>query len=189
MFAQNFNQSLDDSGSMVIHTDFDQILADGIHNPFDVVNWTDIDNPLTKVVAKLVHHAVCKDIEHILNQLTGQCHLSTCILNLIDLFLDHTASTLVKCKIFNFFNHLDFFASKLVGWSLLLNWCSWVEIVEVCLNRGKLVHLSLLWHHLEIALVNHMGRWSEHWSVCIHHVVERCRLLALEISSTCFEGW
>ena len=38
MFAQNFNQSLDDSGSMVIHTDFDQILADGIHNPFDVVN-------------------------------------------------------------------------------------------------------------------------------------------------------
>ena len=107
-----------------------------------------------------------------MDQLACECHLSALILHLVDLLLDHTASTLIECKILNFVDHLDFFIGEFVGWNLLLDWCSWVEFVEVCLNRGKLVYLWLLRHHLEIALVHHMSGWCEHWSACIDHVVE-----------------
>lgn len=131
---------------------------------------------MAEVVAKLVHHAVGDQVEHVGNQLGGQGLLSGDVLHLVELLLDVATPALVKGQELNLVDHLGLLRGELKVGHLLLDWGYWgrgIEIVEILLHWRKVVDLVLLLgHHLEVAWVHYMAGWLEQWRIGVHHVVE-----------------
>ena len=95
LVAHHFDEGLDNSCSVIVHTDFNNGRDNGVDNLLQIIDGADVDDSLTKIVSKLIHHTVWEQFQHTLNQLGNK---GSSVIHLVNLLLDHAASGLVKGK-------------------------------------------------------------------------------------------
>ena len=83
---------------------------------FETLNIAHFNQLLTEIVAKLVSHDVRKDVEHHLKQASGKSILKALDLKVIlELLLNHSASSLIKCKHINLLDNVELLGRKLLS--------------------------------------------------------------------------
>lgn len=72
-----------------------------------------LDELLAEIVAKLVGHHVGEDVEHHVDKRGGEETL-TCLvcLAILELLLNHAATSLIKCQNFDLFADVDFLSAE-----------------------------------------------------------------------------
>ena len=172
VLAHGLNKGLDDSSSVVVHGDLDDVAHDGVDDLSQVIAGADIDDLLAEVVTKLVYHHAVEDTNHALDKLAGEAGKSILVGEFLEFLLDQAASGLIEGQELDLVDHLKLIVGELDHWDWLLldDLWGWLILELEGLWLGvEGVELLLWWHHLEVARVHDWLGWLESLVVEVDH--------------------